>query len=47
MAGAGGNRVAVFPGLDLVAVVTSQNFADRDAHAVTDSLVERLLLDVL
>jgi CubicO group peptidase (beta-lactamase class C family) len=44
MAGMGGNRVAVFPELDLVAVVTSQNFGLREAHQLTDSLIERFVL---
>ena len=45
MTGTGGNRVAVFPELDLVAVVTSQNFGLREAHALTDSLIEGFVLD--
>jgi CubicO group peptidase (beta-lactamase class C family) len=44
MSGMGGNRVAVFPDLDLVVVVTSQNFGDREAHPLTESLIERYLL---
>ena len=48
MAGAGGNRVAVLPGLDLVAVVTSENFGRDDAHDVTEQLiVEHVLPAVL
>ena len=48
MAGAGGNRVAVLPGLDLVAVVTSENFGRDDAHDLTEQLiVEHLLPAVL
>jgi CubicO group peptidase (beta-lactamase class C family) len=44
MSGFGGNRVHVFPGLELVAVITSANFDRRDAHAVSDRLlVERIL----
>ena len=43
MAGFGGNRVQVFPELELVAVITSANFARRDAHALTDALVEQIL----
>ena len=39
MSGMGGNRVAVFPDLDLVAVVTSQNFGDREAHPLTEALL--------
>jgi CubicO group peptidase (beta-lactamase class C family) len=44
MSGMGGNRVAVFPDLDQVVVVTSQNFGDREAHPLTESLIERHLL---
>jgi CubicO group peptidase (beta-lactamase class C family) len=44
MAGAGGSRVTVVPDLDLVVVVTAENFGHVDAHAVTERLiVERLL----
>lgn len=39
MSGMGGNRVAVFPALDLVVVVTSQNFGDREAHPLTAALI--------
>ena len=47
MAGAGGNRVAVFPDLDLVVVVTSENFGRSDAHDVTRRLlVEHVLPSV-
>jgi hypothetical protein len=44
MTGMGGNRVHVFPGLDLVAVITSANFERRDAHALSDRLVEDEIL---
>ncbi len=44
MSGMGGNRVAVFPDRDLVAVVTSQNFGDREAHPLTDALLEEHVL---
>ena len=48
MAGAGGNRVAVLPGLELVAVVTSENFGRDDAHDLTEQLiVEHVLPAVL
>jgi CubicO group peptidase (beta-lactamase class C family) len=44
MSGMGGNRVHVFPDLELVAVITSANFARRDAHALSDRLlVEQIL----
>jgi CubicO group peptidase (beta-lactamase class C family) len=44
MTGMGGNRVHVFPGLELVAVITSANFGRRDAHALSDRLLEREIL---
>ena len=34
MSGMGGNRVHVFPQLDLVAVITSANFGRRDARTL-------------
>jgi CubicO group peptidase (beta-lactamase class C family) len=44
MSGFGGNRVHVFPELELVAVITSASFDRRDGHAVSDRLlVERIL----
>jgi CubicO group peptidase (beta-lactamase class C family) len=47
MAGAGGNRVAVFPDLDLVVGVTSENFGRSDAHDLTRRLlVEHVLPSV-
>jgi CubicO group peptidase (beta-lactamase class C family) len=39
MAGMGGNRVHVLPGLDLVVVVTAINFRERDAHPLTDTII--------
>jgi CubicO group peptidase (beta-lactamase class C family) len=44
MTGTGGNRVHVFPDLDLVAVITTTNFARRDAHALSDRLLEEQIL---
>jgi CubicO group peptidase (beta-lactamase class C family) len=44
MTGMGGNRVHVFPGRELVAVITTTNFGRRDAHALSDRLlVEQIL----
>jgi CubicO group peptidase (beta-lactamase class C family) len=43
MSGLGGNRVAVFPHLGAVVVVTSENFGRRDAHDLTDRLVAALV----
>jgi len=44
MTGTGGNRVHVFPTLDLVAVITTTNFRRRDAHALSDRLLEEQIL---
>jgi hypothetical protein len=44
MSGFGGNRVHVFPELELVAVITSANFDRRDAHAVSDRLLVECML---
>ncbi|HLM35075.1 MAG TPA: serine hydrolase [Gaiellaceae bacterium] len=46
MSGMGGNRVAVLPELDAVAVVTSENFRVRDAHDRTHRLLTHDLLPV-
>src|SRR5215212_7903814 len=46
MSGMGGNRVAVLPELDAVAVVTSENFRVRDAHDRTHRLLADDLLPV-
>lgn len=43
MAGAGGSRVAVFPALDAVVVVTAENFGRRDAHDITDGVLRDVL----
>jgi CubicO group peptidase (beta-lactamase class C family) len=47
MTGMGGNRVHVFPGLDAVVVITSLNFARRDAHALSDRLLGERVLPLL
>jgi hypothetical protein len=44
MAGTGGNRVAVFPELQLVTVVTSENFSIRNAHQLTDRILTEHVL---
>ena len=44
MTGMGGNRVHVFPDLGLVAVITSANFGRREAHALSDRLLEEQIL---
>jgi CubicO group peptidase (beta-lactamase class C family) len=47
MTGMGGNRVHVFPELDVVAVITSANFGRRDAHALSDRLLVEQVLAML
>ena len=47
MSGNGGNKVMVFPTLDVAVVVTSTNFNQRGMHEVTDRLVRELLLPAL
>ena len=44
MTGMGGNRVHVFPRLGLVAVITSANFGRRDAHDLSNRLLEEQIL---
>ncbi|HUF02741.1 MAG TPA: serine hydrolase [Aridibacter sp.] len=39
MSGAGGNAVLVFPDLKLTAVITSENFSEPVAHALTAGLI--------
>lgn len=47
MQGTGGNKVAVVPDLNLVAVITSTNFGSRAAHEQTDRLLTEYLLDTV
>lgn len=44
MTGNGGNKVMVFPTLNMTVVVTATNFGQRDAHALTDRLVAEYVL---
>ena len=44
MLGAGGNRAVIIPDLALVAVITSENFGNRDAHALSQRLLEQMIL---
>jgi CubicO group peptidase (beta-lactamase class C family) len=44
MLGNGGNKVGVFPGLDLVVVVTSQNYNTRGMHELTDRVLSEYVL---
>jgi CubicO group peptidase (beta-lactamase class C family) len=44
MQGNGGNKVAVFPDLDMVVVITSTNFSVRGAHQLSDKLLTDYVL---
>jgi CubicO group peptidase (beta-lactamase class C family) len=44
MQGTGGNKVAVFPELSLVAVVTTTNYREKDAHALADKVLSDYVL---
>ena len=47
MAGSGGNKVVVFPGLDIVALVTTTNYGVRSPHQITDKLIAEHILGAL
>ena len=44
MSGNGGNKVAVLPDIGVVAVITTTNFNERGAHAITDKLLAEQIL---
>src|SRR4029077_12883512 len=44
MSGNGGNKVAVFPALDIAVVITSTNFNTRGMHEQTDKLLTDYIL---
>jgi len=44
MSGNGGNKVAVFPGLDLAVVITSTNYSTRGMHEQTEKLLTDYVL---
>jgi CubicO group peptidase (beta-lactamase class C family) len=44
MSGNGGNKVAVFPGLDLTVVITSTNYGARGMHEQTEKLLTDYIL---
>ena len=44
MSGNGGNKVAVFPGLDLAVVITSTNYNTRGMHEQTEKLLADYIL---
>ncbi len=43
MTGSGGNRVVMFPELELAVVITSANFGARDAHDLSDAIIREIL----
>src|SRR5271167_40101 len=47
MSGNGGNKVAVFPGLDLAVVITSTNYNTRGMHEQTEKLLTDYILPAL
>jgi hypothetical protein len=44
MSGNGGNKVAVFPALDMAVVITCTNFNTRGMHEQTDKLLTDYIL---
>ena len=47
MSGNGGNKVVVFPALDVVAVITSTNYNTRGMHEQTDRLLTEYILPAI
>lgn len=47
MSGNGGNKVLVFPGQDLTAVITSTNFNSRGMHQQTDRILTEYILPAI
>ena len=47
MSGNGGNKVAVFPGLDMVVVITSTNYNTKGMHQQTEKLLTDYVLVTL
>jgi hypothetical protein len=44
MSGNGGNKIAVFPGLDMAVVITSTNYNTRGMHEQTEKLLTDYIL---
>lgn len=47
MNGAGGNRVVVFPGEEMVVVLTTTNFGKPDAHSLADRLLSEFIVEAV
>ncbi|HYC58634.1 MAG TPA: serine hydrolase [Thermoanaerobaculia bacterium] len=47
MTGSGGNRVVIFPALDMVAVVTTTNFRIREQHQFSDTILRDHILSAI
>jgi CubicO group peptidase (beta-lactamase class C family) len=45
MSGSGGNRVHVFPDQNLVVVITTTNFREKNPHGITDRLLSDYVLE--
>jgi hypothetical protein len=44
MSGNGGNKIAVFPELDMVVVLTSTNYNTKGMHEQTEQLLTNFIL---
>jgi CubicO group peptidase (beta-lactamase class C family) len=46
MLGNGGNKVAIFPQLDVVTVITSTNYSTKGMHEQTDEILRKILSSI-
>jgi CubicO group peptidase (beta-lactamase class C family) len=47
MTGSGGNKVFIFPGLDMVVTITSENFRAPDQHTLSEQLLTDYILSAV